>query len=96
MFRYAALFTIGLLLLASAAFWPTYLSKNWTAIDGYTHAHALFGTLWLAGLIVQPILMLRGHRLAHRALGRASLWLGPAFVVSSVLLTHFKVRRAEA
>lgn len=90
------LLTFTLLLLAFVAFWPLYLSKNWVAIDGYTHAHALLGTLWLLVLIVQPLLIRRGHRAAHRAIGRASLFVAFAFVVSGLLLTQFRVSRMSA
>jgi hypothetical protein len=91
--RYVALFSVGLLLLASVAFWPMYLSRDWAAVDRYTHAHALLGTLWLLVLLVQSILMLGGHRLAHRVVGRASLLIAPGFVLSGLLLTHFRVSR---
>ncbi len=93
MHRSVALLTLSLLLLASVAFWPMYLSKDWSAIDRYTHAHALFGTLWLLVLIVQPLLILRGHRNAHRIVGRISLFVAFAFVVSGFLLTHFRLSR---
>ena len=72
--RYVALFSVGLLLLASVAFWPMYLSRDWAAVDRYTHAHALLGTLWLLVLLVQSILMLGGYRLAHRVAERVSLF----------------------
>jgi hypothetical protein len=88
-----ALLTLSLLLLAAVAFWPQYLSKNWSAIDRYTHVHAFFGTLWLFVLIVQPLLVLRGRRAAHRIVGSISLSIAFAFVVSGVLLTHFRVSR---
>ncbi|HUF79805.1 MAG TPA: hypothetical protein VMN03_01620 [Burkholderiales bacterium] len=91
--RSVALFAFGLLLLAAAAFWPMYLSRNWAAIDGYTHAHALLGTLWLLILVVQPVLILHGHRLAHRLAGRTSLFVALGFVLSGLLLTHFRVSR---
>lgn len=93
MHRSVALFSLSLLMLASVAFWPLYLSKNWSAIDRYTHAHALFGTLWLFVLIAQPLLILRGYRAAHRILGRISISIASAFVASGFLLTHFRVSR---
>lgn len=95
MSRSVALFTFGLLLLASVAFWPMYLSKNWSTIDRYTHAHAFLGTLWLVILITQPVLILRGYRLAHRIAGRTSLFIALGFVLSGVLLTHFRVSRMD-
>jgi hypothetical protein len=91
--RSIALFSFALLLLASVAFWPMYLSKGWPAIDRYTHTHAVLGTLWLLILIVQPLLILRGHRSAHRITGRASLFIALGFVLSGLLLTHFRFSR---
>ena len=91
--RSVALFAFGLLLLAAVAFWPMYLSKNWAAIDRYTHAHAVLGTLWMLILVFQPVLILRGYRLAHRMAGRTSLFIALGFVLSGLLLTHFRVSR---
>ena len=93
MSRSIALFTFALLLLALVAFWPMYLSKDWAAIDRYTHAHALLGTMWMLVLVFQPVLILRGHRLAHRIVGRTSLIVALGFVLSGLLLTHFRVSR---
>lgn len=91
-----ALFAMSLLVLATAAFWPQYLTKSRSAIDAYTHAHAALGAAWLLCLAVQPVFILRGHRVAHRLLGQASLVIAPAFVVSSVLLAHFRFSRMSA
>ncbi|MEO8506201.1 MAG: hypothetical protein ABI593_01070 [Betaproteobacteria bacterium] len=91
--RTVALLALSLLLLASMAFWPMYLSRSWSAIDRYTHTHALLGSLWLLVLVIQPLLILRGCRNAHRISGRISLFIALAFVVSGVLLTHFRVSR---
>lgn len=91
--RHVALFAIGLLLLAVPAFWPLYLSKGWAAVDRYTHAHAALGTLWMFFLVVQPALVLRHHRRAHRLAGRAALLVALGFVASGVLLTHYRVSR---
>ena len=43
----------GLLLVALIAFWPTYLSRPFTA-DTHTHLHALTATLWMLMLVAQP------------------------------------------
>jgi uncharacterized membrane protein YozB (DUF420 family) len=85
-----------LLLLAAAAFWPNYLSRPWASIDAYTHMHALLGTAWMGMLVAQPALVFAGRRRAHRALGRGALSVAPAFVVSGVLLAHFKLSRMAA
>jgi len=91
--RAVALLTIALFLLASIAFWPQYLSKSWSSIDRYTHAHAILGTAWLLVLIVQPLLIVRGSRAAHRIIGQTSLLVAVSFVVSGVLLAHFRISR---
>jgi hypothetical protein len=87
--RFAAA-ALALLALALVTFWPQYLSKPLATIDLYTHVHAALGTLWLALLIVQPLAIRVGARPLHRRLGRASFLLGPAFVVSGLLLAHYR------
>lgn len=84
---------LALVLLSAVAFWPLYLSKRWIAIDLYTHAHAILGTAWLLILFAQPLLILRGHRRAHRITGRAALFVALGFVISGLLLTHFRASR---
>lgn len=91
-----AIFAISLLVLAAAAFWPQYLSRHWSAVDLYTHAHAALGVVWLLCLVIQALLILRGYRAAHRLVGRCSLFIAPAFVLSGVLLTHFRFSRMSA
>jgi hypothetical protein len=90
--RFAAA-ALALLALALVAFWPQYLSKPLATIDVYTHVHAALGTLWVALLIVQPLAIRAGARPLHRRLGRASFLLGPAFVVSGLLLAHHRFSR---
>ena len=91
--RSVALFTFALLLLALAAFWPMYLSKDWAAIDLYTHTHALLGTMWMLILVFQSVSIVRGYRRAHRIVGRTSLIVALGFILSGLLLTHFRVSR---
>jgi hypothetical protein len=87
--------TIALLVLSVFAFWPTYLSRPLEAVDGYTHLHAAAGLLWLLLLITQGFLAWSGALRAHRLLGRVSYGLGPMFVVSSLLLGHFRFSRMD-
>ena len=86
--RRAATLFAALLALALVGFWPSYLSKPFAGIDRYTHLHAALATLWFALLIAQPLLLRAGRRSAHRALGRVSFALAPAFVAASLLLAH--------
>ncbi|HBL25605.1 MAG TPA: hypothetical protein DD490_02090, partial [Acidobacteria bacterium] len=92
---YLALGTVALVALSALAFWPLYLSKPFRAADGYTHFHAAVGTGWLALLLVQALLIRGDRRSAHQLFGRASFVLAPAFVVSSVLLAHFRFSRMD-
>ena len=85
-----------MLLAALAAFWPQYLSKLGRPLDIYTHLHAAVGTAWILLLIVQPLAIRRGALVLHRRMGRASLVLAPAFVMSGVLLAHHRFSRLNA
>lgn len=79
-----------LLVLALGAFWPMYLSKPFAALDRYTHAHAAMGLAWMLLLVAQPLAIRRGRPALHRALGRVAVLIAPAFVISGVLLAHFR------
>jgi hypothetical protein len=79
-----------LFLLAFGAFWPMYLSKPFPTLDRYTHVHAAFGLAWMALLVAQPLAIRRGRMGLHRGLGRLAYVVAPAFVVSGVLLAHYR------
>jgi uncharacterized membrane protein len=79
-----------LLVLAFGAFWPMYLSKPFVALDRYTHAHAAIGLAWMLLLVAQPLAIRRGRPALHRVLGRVAVVVAPAFVISGVLLAHFR------
>lgn len=92
----AAILAGVLLLLAVPAFWPDYLVRL-RAADPYTHAHATLGTLWLLALVVQPLLIRARQMRLHRSIGRLAGAGGIAFLISGVLLTHYRASRmAEA
>jgi hypothetical protein len=84
-----------LLALSIPAFRPDYYAK-FPAVDGYTHAHALLGALWLLALIAQPLLIRSRRMHLHRTAGRTAWIAGVAFVASSVLLTHHRASRMDA
>lgn len=94
--RHGLIGAIALLVLALVGFWPTYLAKPFAPVDAYTHVHAALGLGWLLLLIGQPLWLRlrRGER--HRAVGRAGWCLGVAFIVSGVLLAHFRFSRMDA
>lgn len=89
-FRASGWVFLALTAAAVPAFWPRYLAVPATAVDGYTHAHALVMALWTALLVAQPFLS-RGRGLSiHRRLGKVSYVVAPAVVVTSVLVAHLR------
>ena len=74
--------------LVIAAFWPLYLSKSFSAIDRYSHLHAIIGSLWLLILILQPLAVHNRWYRTHRTIGKASYMVAPLFVIGSMLLSH--------
>jgi hypothetical protein len=55
----AGYYTKGLFALALLGFWPTYFSKFFDGTanyNSYFHFHFAMASLWIALLIVQPIL----------------------------------------
>jgi hypothetical protein len=91
----AALFVLGLIVLAVAGFWPTYLNQPFAKLDRYTHAHAALGAFWLLLLLGQILLIRSGRRGVHRQVGRLSYVAAPFFILSSVLLAHFRFSRMD-
>ena len=75
--------------MALIAFWPTYLSRPFTA-DTHTHLHALTATLWMLMLVAQPLAIRTKRLTLHRRLGRSSYALAPLVLMSMVLLAHSK------
>src|SRR5690349_6799006 len=87
--------SVGLLAVALFAFWPSYIAKPFPSIDLYTHLHAAIGVLWLLLLALQGWLIATNRRSAHGAIGRASYVIAPSFVLSAVLLAHFRSSRMD-
>jgi hypothetical protein len=83
----------GFLLIASIAFWPTYLSQP-RASNFYTHFHAATATAWMVMLIVQSWAIGSRRLPLHRASGKTSYPLAPLVVVSIALLAHDRIRGA--
>jgi len=70
---------LGLLPLATLAFWPRYLSTLSNAGFAF-HAHGITATLWLLLLAAQSWSIHHGRRSVHRSAGMASLLLFPLFM----------------
>lgn len=95
MFRSSGFWLAALALCSLAAFWPSYLSRPFAGIDAHTHAHALAMALWCALLVVQPLLVRARRSDLHRRLGVLAWLLGPAVVVSSLLLAQARFRAKD-
>lgn len=53
-------------------------------IDLYTHLHALFASLWITLLIVQPLLIRAKRYEVHRFLGKISYFIFAGLIVSFI------------
>jgi hypothetical protein len=76
----------ALAIAALVGFWPHYLAVGGLGFAPLAHVHAVTMMLWLALLIVQPVLIHTGRRAAHRQIGRVAWLLAPLIVASSLVL----------
>tara|TARA_R110001606_G_C15373833_1_gene649811 strand:+ start:1714 stop:2457 length:744 start_codon:yes stop_codon:yes gene_type:complete len=93
-FDKAGYYAIGLIALALLGFWPTYFSKFFDStanFNFYFHFHFAMASLWIALLIVQPILIKRKKLSIHRQTGKLSFIILPLFFVSVILLKHYRI-----
>lgn len=87
-------FAIGLIVLAFLGFWPTYFSKfrdGTTDFNIYFHFHFAMASLWIALLIIQPILIRKKKYSIHKQTGKLSFIILPLFFVSVILLKHHTI-----
>jgi heme A synthase len=87
-------YALGLIALAILGFWPTYFSKffDGTAdFNFYFHFHFAMSALWIALLIVQPILIKKKKLSIHRQIGKLSFVILPLFLISVILLKHYMI-----
>ncbi|WP_075350809.1 hypothetical protein [Algoriphagus marinus] len=93
-FDNAGYYALGLIVLAILGFWPTYFSKffDGTAdFNFYFHFHFALSSLWIALLIVQPILIKKKKLSIHRQIGKLSFAILPLFLISVILLKHYLI-----
>ena len=90
----AGFYFLLLMLVAFAAFYPSYFSRL-AQTDAVRHFHGIVASSWLALLTNQALLM-RYRRVAlHRRLGKLAYVLAPLFVVSGLLITQQMARGAN-
>lgn len=89
---------IGLIGLILIGFWPSYFSKFFDGTADFTfyfHFHAGIVGVWVALLIIQPILIRKKNFILHRSIGKLSYILAPAIFISIMLLSHSRFRGFE-
>ncbi len=96
--RYAAIWMVGLMILAIAGFWQSYFSKLFSvegSFNGYFHFHAVMASLWIIILIVQPMLIRSNRFSLHRRIGKIGHAVMVLFFISVILLTHHQLSATE-
>jgi hypothetical protein len=78
------------LLCAVVGFFPSYFARLGST-DLVHHFHGVMASLWMIMLVVQSWFMKTGLVAQHRALGKLSLVIAPAFVISGILMVHTMV-----
>lgn len=94
MYRNAAFYFLLALLIAVAGFWPSYFAQL-PQTDAAHHLHGISATAWMLLLIAQAWLQRTRQRVAHRLLGRASILVVIAFVVSGALMMQAMLRSSS-
>ena len=93
-FQNTGYFYLGFLILAFIGFWPSYFSKffDGTAdFNIYFQFHAATAILWVAMLIIQPVLIRSKKYELHRVVGKFSYFLVPILFISVLLLAHNRI-----
>lgn len=93
-FEKSGYYFMGLVVMVFLGFWPSYFSKYFDGtanFNFYFHFHALMASLWVGLLIVQPILIKKKKLAIHRQIGKLSYIILPLFIISVILLKHFRI-----
>lgn len=93
--RYTAEFTLlGLtMVIGLLGFWDIYLGAD-ARPQPHHHLHLAVTYLWMALLLAQLVLLVRGDRSLHRSFGLAVLVAGPLLVAMAAFLTVHSAHRA--
>jgi heme exporter protein D len=90
---------IALMALAFAGFWKSYFSKFFDGTNDYNfyfHFHAAMMVLWVAILIVQPILIRKKKLAVHRIIGKVTYVLMPVMLLSVLLIMNSGMKQIPA
>jgi hypothetical protein len=90
---------IALMALAIAGFWPSYFSRFFNGTNDYNfyfHFHAVMMVLWVAVLIIQPILIRKKKVRIHRVIGKLTYLLMPVMLLSVLLILNSGLKQLPA
>jgi len=93
-FEKSGYYFFGLVIIMFLGFWPTYFSKYFDGtanFNFYFHFHFAMASLWIALLIVQPILIKTKKLAIHKQIGKLSFIILPLFIISVILLKHHQI-----
>ena len=96
-YRGISLFFIFILALLTWGFYKTYIIffPSFTGFNSVQHFHGAMMMIWMAFLIVQPLLIRAGKLTIHRAIGKSSYIIAPLLVVSIFLVSRMVYQRPE-
>lgn len=75
-------------------FYPSYFSRLSTPTSTVVHVHSVFMLLWLATVVVQPLLIKFNKLNHHRLVGKISYALMPLVIISGYFMLRFSYQRA--
>jgi hypothetical protein len=97
-YRNTAIFIILITIGVQWGFYQTYTSQFPDFIDKTVviHVHGILLMMWLALLVVQPLLISAGKAKIHRTIGKISWVLGPLIIISMFLVGKGSFERHSA
>ncbi len=91
-FNTAGYYFLGFVAIVFLGFWSRYFSQLIAGTGdnaNYFHFHGIMAMVWIAMLIVQPMLIRRKKFELHRLLGKLSFIVMPLLVISLLMVTHY-------
>jgi len=92
-----SLFFVMVLAFITWGFYKTYIIffPSFTGFNNVQHFHGAMMMIWMAFLIVQPLLIRSGKVIIHRAVGKLSYVIAPLLMVSIFLVSRMVYHRPE-